>query len=129
MLPLQQIHHIAIICADYQKSKAFYTTVLGLQIIREEYRADRKSYKLDLALNNQYCIELFSFENPPKRNSFPEACGLRHVAFAVQNLSDCLLQLDAMQIQHEGIRIDELTAKKFTFFADPDGLPIELYEI
>lgn len=129
MLNLQQIHHIAIICSDYQKSKTFYTSVLGLQVIREVYRADRKSYKLDLAVNNNYCIELFSFENPPKRNSFPEACGLRHLAFVVENLSDSLLQLDAMQIQHEGIREDVFTNKKFTFFADPDGLPIELYEI
>jgi glyoxylase I family protein len=129
MLHLKQIHHIAIICSDYEKSKAFYTSVLGLQVIREVYRADRKSYKLDLAVNNNYCIELFSFENPPKRNSFPEACGLRHLAFAVENLSDSLLQLDAMQIQHEGIREDVFTNKQFTFFADPDGLPIELYEI
>jgi len=129
MLALENIHHIAIICSDYEKSKKFYTKVLGLKIISEVYRADRKSYKLDLTLNNQYCIELFSFENAPKRVSFPEACGLRHLAFSVTNLAANLEQLDTFNIKHEGIRIDEFTNKKFTFFNDPDGLPIELYEI
>ncbi|UYW02527.1 VOC family protein [Flavobacterium agricola] len=129
MLDLQNIHHIAIICSDYEKSKKFYTEVLGLQIVREVYREIRESYKLDLALNGQYVIELFSFKNVPPRLSFPEACGLRHLAFSVTHLQDALKQLDQLQIAHEGIRIDPHTDKKFTFFSDPDGLPIELYEI
>lgn len=125
---LQKIHHIAIICSDYAISKKFYTDILGLEIIREVYREERKSYKLDLALNGNYIIELFSFPNPPQRVSRPEATGLRHLAFAVDNLEESIEELNQKGISTEPIRIDEFTGKRFTFFADPDDLPIELYE-
>ncbi|GAB4196336.1 MAG: VOC family protein [Thermoflexibacter sp.] len=125
---LNRIHHVAIICSDYMKSKHFYTEILGLAIINETYRADRQSYKLDLALGENYQIELFSFPNPPLRVSQPEARGLRHLAFEVENLENVIQILDKKGIITEPIRIDELTGKRFTFFADPDGLPLELYE-
>lgn len=128
MLHLKNIHHIAIICSDYEKSKQFYTGILGLQIVREVYREERKSYKLDLALNGNYCIELFSFPNPPARPSTPEAQGLRHLAFAVENLDQTVAFLESENIYIEPIRIDEFTQKRFTFIADPDRLPIEFYE-
>lgn len=128
MLALKQVHHIAIICSDYRKSKAFYTEVLGLTIVREVYREERQSYKLDLALNGEYIIELFSFPSPPARTSRPEAAGLRHLAFAVDNLPEAVEELKRFGIEAEPIRTDEFTAKRFTFFPDPDGLPIELYE-
>ena len=126
---LKIIHHIAIICSDYEKSKRFYTDILGLTIIREVYREERKSYKLDLALNGQYVIELFSFPDPPKRSSGPESCGLRHLAFSVDNIEKVISSLSEKSVTTEPIRIDEFTGKKFTFFNDPDGLPLELYEI
>ncbi len=129
MLSLKNIHHIAVICSDYEKSKQFYTEILGLKIIREVYRESRKSYKLDLAINEHYCIELFSFPNPPERPSNPEACGLRHLAFAVENLDKNVSFLNSKNIIAEPIRIDEFTQKRFTFIADPDLLPIELYEL
>ena len=125
---LKKIHHIAIICANYEKSKDFYVEVLGLTIIKESYRAERQSYKLDLGLNGQYIIELFSFPNPPKRPSRPEATGLRHLAFEVDDIEQAVKLLTKKDITVEPIRIDENTQKKFTFFSDPDGLPIELYE-
>lgn len=125
---LNHIHHIAVICSDYATSKQFYTEKLGLQIIREVYRAERQSYKLDLSLNGQYIIELFSFPHPPQRASGPEAAGLRHLAFAVDNLTETVQQLNTKGITTEPVRKDENTGKHFTFFADPDGLPIELYE-
>lgn len=124
----QTIHHVAIICSNYAKSKRFYTEVLGLQIISETYREDRQSYKLDLAIGNQQHIELFSFPHTPKRVSQPEACGLRHLAFKVNNLTACINYLNKHGITTEKIRVDELTGKRFTFFADPDDLPIEIYE-
>jgi len=126
---LEGIHHIAIICSDYEKSKLFYTSILGLEIIKETYREHRDSYKLDLALNGEYIIELFSFPNPPKRTSQPEGCGLRHLAFKVTNIESVIVQLNKNGIVTEPIRIDELTGKKFTFFSDPDDLPLEAYEI
>jgi len=129
MLQLNKIHHLAIICSDYEKSKQFYTEILGLKIIREVYREERQSYKLDLALNNNYCIELFSFPNPPARVSRPEACGLRHLAFAVTNLDDTITFLNTKKINSEPIRIDEFTNKRFTFICDPDELSIEFYEL
>ncbi len=129
MLQLNKIHHIAIICSDYEKSKAFYTEILGFKIVQEVYREARDSYKLDLALQDNYCIELFSFPNPPARPSRPEACGLRHLAFAVDNLEESVQFLQSKQINVEEIRVDEYTGKKFTFFEDPDHLPLELYEI
>lgn len=128
MLTLNKVHHIAILCSDYQKSKTFYTEVLGLTIIREIYREERQSYKLDLALNGTYVVELFSFPNPPKRPSRPEAVGLRHLAFEVINLEETITFLDSKKVESEPIRIDETTEKRFTFIADPDELPIEFYE-
>lgn len=125
---LLDIHHIAIICSDYEKSKKFYTDVLGLKPIREVYREERDSYKLDLEVNGIYKIELFSFPNPIVRPSNPEAAGLRHLAFAVPDIQEAVSYLEEQAISVEEIRIDPLTDKKFTFFADPDGLPIELYE-
>jgi len=126
---LKGVHHIAIICSNYEKSKDFYTNILGLSIVREVYREQRQSYKLDLALNDNYIIELFSFPNPPARTSRPESSGLRHLAFSVNNIQESVAALTAKGVELEPIRIDEFTQKKFTFFADPDGLPIELYEI
>ena len=124
-----KIHHIAIICSDYQVSKKFYTEVLGLNIIREIYREERQSYKLDLAIGDDYVIELFSFPNPPKRPSKPESCGLRHLAFAVKNVEEKRTELLQRGIDCEEIRIDEFTDKKFFFIADPDDLPLEFYEM
>ena len=126
---LKGVHHIAIICSDYQKSKYFYTTILGFTIVREVYREERQSYKLDLALNGEYIIELFSFPNPPKRVSQPEATGLRHLAFSVDDIEMAIKELKNYNVVTEPIRVDEFTGKKFTFFSDPDGLPIELYEV
>lgn len=128
MLTLNKIHHIAILCSDYEKSKYFYTQILGLTIIREIYREERQSYKLDLALNGSYVVELFSFPNPPQRLSRPEAVGLRHLAFEVINLEETIKFLNTKNIESEPIRIDETTEKRFTFIADPDLLPIEFYE-
>ncbi len=125
---INSIHHIAIICSDYEKSKAFYTDVLGLKVIRETYREERQSYKLDLELNGQYVIELFSFPDSPKRISRPEATGLRHLAFEVDNLEETLADLRTKNVAAEPVRVDELTNKSFTFIFDPDNLPIELYE-
>ena len=126
---IKSVHHIAIICADYEKSKHFYTHVLGLEVIAETYRKTRQSFKLDLALNGIYIIELFSFPDPPKRPSRPEAQGLRHLAFSVDDLDQEILKLQKKDVFVEPIRTDSLTNKRFTFFADPDDLPIELYEI
>jgi glyoxylase I family protein len=123
------IHHIAIICSDYSRSKHFYTELLGFTVLRETYRAARNSYKLDLQVDAQTQIELFSFVDPPPRPSYPEACGLRHLAFAVADLDEAIAHLQAQGITLEPVRLDELTGKRFTFFQDPDGLPLELYEI
>lgn len=126
---LKRIHHAAIICSDYATSKAFYCDTLGLKVIAEHYRAERHSYKLDLALPDGSQIELFSFPSPPKRVSNPEAQGLRHLAFAVEDLDQVVDHLQRHNVVVEPIRIDEYTEKRFTFFADPDGLPLELYEV
>lgn len=123
-----RIHHVAIICSNYEVSKHFYVDLLGLTIVQEVYREERKSYKLDLAVNGLYQIELFSFENPPKRTSRPEAAGLRHLAFQVDDLQATVAELNNKGIVTEPIRIDEYTGKRFTFFADPDDLPLEIYE-
>ncbi|MBB1464968.1 MULTISPECIES: SMU1112c/YaeR family gloxylase I-like metalloprotein [Vibrio] len=126
---LKGIHHAAIICSDYEVSKRFYTEVLKLEVIAENYREARQSYKLDLALPNGAQIELFSFPNAPERPSFPEAQGLRHLAFCVDDVQNAKSYLEEQGIEVEPIRVDEFTGKSFTFFADPDGLPLELYQI
>ena len=125
---LKGTHHVAIICSDYQTSKHFYTHILGLSIIAENYRVHRDSYKLDLALPDGTQIELFSFPSPPKRPSTPEAQGLRHLAFKVDDLDSCIKHLEENKIEVEAVRVDEFTGKRFTFFKDPDDLPLELYE-
>lgn len=125
---LKSIHHIAIICSDYERSKDFYINILGLEFVREVYREERKSYKLDLAINGQYAIELFSFPDPPQRRSHPESCGLRHLAFNVKNIESVIKHLNTYGIVTEPLRVDEHTGKRFTFFTDPDGQPLELYE-
>ena len=127
-MQLHGIHHVAIICSNYQRSKLFYTQVIGLKIIAETYRAARDSYKLDLAVEDGTQIELFSFPNPPKRVNNPEACGLRHLAFCVSDIAAMKTELENNGIFVEPVRVDELTGKRFTFFADPDGLPLEMYE-
>lgn len=129
MIFINKVHHIAIICSNYSKSKQFYIDILGLTVIQEIYREERDSYKLDLALNGNYIIELFSFPNPPKRPSRPEATGLRHLAFEVTDLDETVAFLNSKNIESEPIRIDEMTGKRFTFIADPDELPIEFYEM
>jgi len=122
------IHHVAIICSDYDRSKKFYVETLGFAIIAETFRAERNSYKLDLRVGENAQIELFSFPNPPQRFSSPEACGLRHLAFKVDDIEQSVNYLKSQGVATENIRIDELTGKKFTFFKDPDNLPLEIYE-
>ena len=126
---LKSIHHIAIIVSDYERSKNFYTEILELKIVAENFRAERNSYKLDLAVNGECMIEMFSFPSAPPRVSRPEATGLRHLAFAVDDLEKVISKLNQYDVLSEQVRIDEFTGKRFTFFTDPDGLPIELYEI
>ncbi len=128
-MKIERLHHIAIICTDYQKSKKFYTEILGFKIMNEVFRAERQSYKLDLSLNGQYLIELFSFPNPPERPTRPESTGLRHIAFAVVDLDLSVAFLKSNNVVTEAIRTDEFTNKRFTFLNDPDKLPIELYEL
>ncbi len=125
---LEAVHHIAVIVSDYRRSRDFYTRVLGLEVVREVYREERDSWKLDLALHGQYVLELFSFPGPPPRVSRPEACGLRHLAFGVENLDAAIQNLEAEGVSCEPVRVDEWTGKRFTFFEDPDHLPLELYE-
>ncbi|MGJ3246590.1 MAG: SMU1112c/YaeR family gloxylase I-like metalloprotein [Elainellaceae cyanobacterium] len=127
-MAIRQIHHVAIICSNYDVSKRFYTQILGFSIIQETYRAARKSYKLDLRVGEHDQIELFSFRDPPTRVSRPEACGLRHLAFAVDDLDQMVAALQSNGVGVEPIRMDELTGKRFTFFSDPDQLPLEIYE-
>jgi glyoxylase I family protein len=119
---------VAIICSDYEKSKDFYVNILGFPIIEETFRAARNSYKLDLRVGDRDQIELFSFENPPERPNRPEACGLRHLAFEVENLDESIALLQSKGVELEPIRTDEITGKRFTFFKDPDNLPLEIYE-
>lgn len=128
-MKIKALHHIAIIASNYERSKEFYTQVLGFEIVQEVYRAERQSYKLDLAINGQYLIELFSFPDPPARPSRPESTGLRHIAFAVTDIAESVAYLHRKNVEPEPIRVDEFTGKKFTFFADPDDLPIEIYEV
>jgi len=129
MLNLRQIHLIAIIASDYARSKAFYCDVLGFSLMSEVYREERDSWKADLALNGNYTIELFSFPNSPARGSRPESCGLRHLAFAVDDIELAIAELNRAGVECEPVRVDPYTDKRFTFFADPDDLPLELYEL
>ena len=128
MVMLKRIHHAAIICSNYDISKRFYTELLGMRVLYEHFRKERQSYKLDLALPDGSQIELFSFPGCPPRPSYPEARGLRHLAFEVDDIDACKRKLEALGIPVEPIRIDAYTRKRFTFFSDPDGLPLELYE-
>lgn len=123
----KMIHHVAIIASNYEQSRHFYVDLLGFEVIRENYRKERDSYKLDLKIGESE-IELFSFPNSPKRPSYPEACGLRHLCFKVEDIEAAVKALNEKNIQTEPIRIDEYTNKKYVFFSDPDGLPLELYE-
>lgn len=127
-MKLNQIHHVAVICSDYTRSKAFYTEILGLEIVNEVYREERDSYKLDLAVGGRYQIELFSFPNPPERLNRPEARGLRHLAFEVDDIQESVRELESKGVEVEPVRIDPVTGKAYTFFMDPDGLPLELVE-
>ena len=128
-MKISGIHHIAIIASDYARSKHFYTEVLDLKILAEAYRSERDSWKLDLQVSDGVQIELFSFPSPPPRVSRPEACGLRHLAFVVPDIEQAIAHLGDHSIEVEPVRVDEYTGKRFTFFADPDGLPLELYEV
>lgn len=127
-MELLRTHHVAIICSDYARSKHFYVDVLGLKVVAETYRSERGSFKLDLGLPDGTQIELFSFPHPPRRTSYPEACGLRHLAFEVADIGAAVGELDRKGIAVEPVRLDAGTGRRFTFFADPDGLPLELYE-
>jgi len=128
MTGIKHIHHVAILTDNYEVSKQFYTDVLGFSIIAETYREERKSYKLDLAINGMYQIELFSFPDYRERGSYPEAKGLRHLAFAVDDVEASALYLKSKNVDVQPVRVDELTGKKFVFFNDPNGQPLELYE-
>ncbi|MBT2667209.1 VOC family protein [Bacillus sp. ISL-4] len=127
-MKVKKIHHVAIICSDYEKSKNFYVNILGCDIENETYRTERKSYKLDLMVGGEYQLELFSFPDSPNRPSYPEARGLRHLAFEVDDINQAIEDLEKENIPVEPIRVDELTGKRFTFFFDPDDLPLEIYE-
>lgn len=127
-MKFNKIHHVAIICSDYEKSKKFYTEILGFEVEKETYREERDSYKLDLKIGGIYQIELFSFVNPPERVNRPEARGLRHLAFEVDNIDEAVRELNEKGVVTEPVRIDEVTEKRFTFFTDPDKLPLEIYE-
>lgn len=128
LMTISGLHHLAIICSDYPRSKRFYTELLGLPVISESHRPERDSYKLDLALPDGTQIELFSFPDPPSRPSYPESCGLRHLAFRVRDIDQDISYLASKGVHVEPLRVDPLTGRRFTFFADPDQLPIELYE-
>jgi glyoxylase I family protein len=129
MPDLLRIHHAAIICSDYARSKHFYTQLLGLRVVAENFRSERQSWKLDLSLPDGGQVELFSFEGAPPRPSYPEARGLRHLAFAVSDVLAWVTHLQAQGIAVEDVRTDEYTGQRFVFLADPDGLPLELYEV
>ena len=127
-MKIRKVHHVAVICTDYALSKDFYVNKLGFEVIHEFYRAERDSYKLDLAVGGHTQIELFSFPSPPERPSRPEAAGLRHLAFSIENIHETVSHLSKLGIETEPIRVDPFTNRHFTFFQDPDGLPLELYE-
>jgi glyoxylase I family protein len=125
---INKVHHIAVLASDYERSKRFYTQVLGLEFLSEVYRTERDSWMGKLALNGEYVVELFSFPSPPPRLQWPEATGLRHLAFEVPDVPAALRELEALGVEHEGLRVDPHTQKEMAFFRDPDGLPIELYQ-
>lgn len=127
-MELNRIHHVAVIASDYERSKRFYVEVLGLKVVAETYREERDSWKLDLAVGGDYQIELFTFPGAPERPSYPEARGLRHLAFEVDDVDAAAEELRGKGIEVEAVRVDPVTGKKFVFFSDPDGLPLELYE-
>lgn len=128
MLQLNKVHHIALICSDYQKSLEFYTRVVGCQVIAEHWREEQQSYLTKLSLNGEYVIELFSYPSPRQRPSYPEAAGLRHLAFEVDDIEEQVAELDRLGVAHEAIRTDMTTGKHFVFFNDPDDQPLEMYE-
>ncbi len=128
MLQLNKVHHIALICSDYEKSLEFYTRVVGCQVIAEHWREEQQSYLTKLSLNGEYVIELFSYPSPPQRPSYPEAAGLRHLAFEVDDIEKQVAELDRLGVAHEAIRTDMTTGKHFVFFNDPDDQPLEMYE-
>lgn len=125
---IRNVHHVAVICSDYRRSLDFYTRILGFEVMVEHFREERQSYKTDLALNGNYVIELFSFPDPPSRLSYPEAAGLRHLAFEVEDIEEAVSLLDKSGVAHQPVRVDEYTGKRFLFFEDPDHLPLEFYE-
>jgi glyoxylase I family protein len=127
-MKILRTHHVAVICSNYERSKRFYVETLGLDVVSEVHREERRSYKLDLSLPDGTQIELFSFPDPPERPSYPEACGLRHLAFEVADIDEAVRELGGKGVVAEPVRVDEHTGKRFTFFVDPDGLPLELYE-
>ena len=127
-MELKAVNHIAVITGDLDRSLRFYTEVLGFTVLRHVYREERRSHKVDLALDGTYLIELFTFPDAPPRPSYPEAKGLRHLAFSVERLDDCIRELEAKGVQVEPVRTDPYTGCRCTFFADPDGLPLELVE-
>ncbi len=127
-MKLEVIHHIAIIVSDYQRSREFYVDKLGFEIVRENYRPQKEDWKLDLRVNDTTELEIFGVKNPPERVTRPEAAGLRHLAFYTENIEETVAELEQMGIPTEPIRVDEFSHRKFTFFADPDGLPLELHE-
>ena len=127
-MQLDGIHHVAVICSDYERSRRFYVEVLGCRVVAENYRAARRSHKLDLALPDGTQIELFSFPGAPARPTRPEAQGLRHLAFSVSDVARWKTHLEVLGVAVEDVRVDEYTGRRFVFFADPDGLPLELYE-
>jgi len=127
-MKLRRVHHIAIIATDYERSKDFYTRVLGFELLEEFYREERESWMGKLALHGSYIVELFSFPTPAVRPGWPEATGLRHLAFEVDDVEGTLAELDAEGVRHEELRFDPNTGKRMAFFFDPDGLPLELYE-
>lgn len=125
---LKRLHHVAVICSDYARSRRFYVDVLGLRVLAEHFRAGRDSWKLDLGLPGGGQLELFSFPDPPPRPSYPEACGARHIAFVVEDVAACKVALEQQGVAVQAVRVDEYTGRRFVFFSDPDGLPLELYE-
>lgn len=128
MLQLNKVHHIALICSDYQRSLDFYTRVVGCQVLAEHWREEQESYLTKLSLNGEYVIELFSYPSPPQRPSYPEAAGLRHLAFEVDDIVEQVAELERLGVAHEAIRTDATTGKRFVFFNDPDDQPLEMYE-